>query len=230
MRPSGQAWNRVEAANTAPIVSANTHQPSRWCQARASSASPASLARMRALGVGWLVQNALHFRGEELLQQHGEGVRNWPRIGQARRLGMAVGMGTDAHRVMSYNPFVALRWLVDGRTVAGTPIRAPDAALSRLEALRLYTEGSAWFAHDDMRRGALEAGRLADLAVLNADYLAVPAERIGDRNRAIIHVSPNVTQGRCNRVGRGTGRSPLYRLRTHAFNRIPSILVKFKID
>jgi hypothetical protein len=34
-------------------------------------------------------------------------------------LGLKVGGGTDAHRVMSYNPFVSLQWMVDGKTAAG---------------------------------------------------------------------------------------------------------------
>jgi hypothetical protein len=45
--------------------------------------------------------------------------------------------------------------------------------------LRLYTQGSAWFTHDDARRGSLEPGRLADLAVLTADFTTVPAGEIG---------------------------------------------------
>ena len=94
-------------------------------------------------------------------------------------MGVRIGAGTDAHRVMSYNPFVAIRWMLDGRTVGGMPMRGADETPSRLEALRLYTEGSAWFAFDDARRGALAVGKLADLAVLSGDYLTMPVEEIG---------------------------------------------------
>ena len=69
--------------------------------------------------------------------------------------------------------------MLDGKTVAGMPTRAADETPTRLEALRIYTQGSAWFAHDDARRGALAVGKLADLAVLTHDYLAVPVG--GDR-------------------------------------------------
>jgi predicted amidohydrolase YtcJ len=44
----------------------------------------------------------------------------------------------------------------------------------------MYTSGSAWFAHDEARRGTLAVGKLADLAVLSKDYLSVPVEQIGD--------------------------------------------------
>jgi predicted amidohydrolase YtcJ len=98
----------------------------------------------------------------------------------AQRLGVHIGGGTDAHRVASYNPFTSLRWFLDGKTVAGTPIRGPEETVDRLAALRLYTLGSAWFSFDDDVRGSLEVGRLADLAVLSADYLSVPTDAIGD--------------------------------------------------
>ena len=97
----------------------------------------------------------------------------------ALKAGVHVGAGTDAHRVASYNPFVALQWLVDGRTVSGAPMRAPSETPSREQALRLYTLGSAWFSFDEDKRGSIEVGKLADFAVLDQDYFAVPAERIG---------------------------------------------------
>jgi len=50
--------------------------------------------------------------------------------------------------------------------------------LTRLEALRAYTLGSAWFSADEGRKGSLEIGKFADLVVLNGDYLSVPEDRI----------------------------------------------------
>jgi predicted amidohydrolase YtcJ len=152
----------------------------RWSVAHLNDASPQSLARIKALGMGWLVQNALYFRGEAFIGQRGLDVaRLSPPIATALRMNVPVGGGTDAHRVMSYNPFVALQWMLDGRTVSGTPIRGPEEIPSREDALRIYTLGSAWFAHDDHRRGSLSVGKLADLAVLDADYLTMPVEDIG---------------------------------------------------
>jgi hypothetical protein len=80
---------------------------------------------------------------------------------------------------MWYSPFVSLQWMLDGRTVAGTALRGPQELPTRIEALRLYTEGSAWFTFDDDTRGSLAAGKLADLAVLSEDYLTVPTAEIG---------------------------------------------------
>jgi predicted amidohydrolase YtcJ len=82
-------------------------------------------------------------------------------------------------RAASYNPFTALQWLVDGRTISGTALRGPEETPSRAEALRLYTTGSAWFSREEKTRGSLEIGKLADLAVLSKDYMTVPVDQIG---------------------------------------------------
>jgi hypothetical protein len=59
-------------------------------------------------------------------------------------------------------------------------------------ALRLYTLGSAWFSFDDKVRGSLEPGKLADLAVLSADYLTVPTDKIGDLESVLTLVGGDV--------------------------------------
>ena len=94
-------------------------------------------------------------------------------------MGIPVGGGTDAHRVMGPSPFVSLQWMLDGKTISGIPMRGPEETPSRIEALRLYTQGSAWFSFEENERGSLAVGKLADLAVLSKDYLAVPVEEIG---------------------------------------------------
>jgi predicted amidohydrolase YtcJ len=97
----------------------------------------------------------------------------------AVRAGVVVGAGTDAHRGATYNPFIALQWMLDGKTVGGNGTRGPDETPSRELALRLYTLNSAWFSFDEDRRGSLEVGKLADFALLDQDYFSVPVERIG---------------------------------------------------
>jgi predicted amidohydrolase YtcJ len=152
----------------------------RWSIAHLNDATPATLDRMKALGVGWLMQDAMYFSGETFIKERGaEAARRTPPIGTGMRIGVPIGAGTDAHRVMSYNPFAALQWMLDGKTIGGTPMRGPEETPTREEGLRLYTLGSAWFAFDEGRRGSLEVGRLADLAVLSEDYLSVPVEKVG---------------------------------------------------
>jgi len=152
----------------------------RWAVAHLNDASAATLERMKALGVGWAMQDAMYFDGERFQKEKGaEAARRAPPLRTALRIGVNVGAGTDAHRVASYNPFVALRWMLDGKTVSGTLLRGPEEAPTREEALRMYTLGSAWFARDEDKRGSLVVGKLADLAVLSKDYMKAPIEDIG---------------------------------------------------
>ena len=57
-------------------------------------------------------------------------------------------------------------------------MRGPDELVTREQALRIYTMGSAWFSGDEKRVGSLEVGKLADLVVLSKDYLTVPEDDI----------------------------------------------------
>src|SRR5205085_9953624 len=76
------------------------------------------------------------------------------------------------------NPFVSLYWLISGRTIGGAQIYPPANRLDRMEALRLWTTGSAWFSNEQGQKGALIAGYVADLAVLSGAYFSVPEEEI----------------------------------------------------
>jgi len=152
----------------------------RWSIAHLNDASEKTLRRMKALGMGWTVQDAMYFGGDQFLEQNGaEASRRVPPVNTAKKLGIPVGAGTDAHRVASYNPFTALQWFLDGKTVGGTAIRGPEETPTRADALRFYTIGSAWFSHDETKRGSLEVGKFADLVVLSKDYLMVPIDQVG---------------------------------------------------
>ena len=153
--------------------------PLRWSIAHLHDASDSSLQRMKALGVGWLMQDGMYFAAPSYIAERGpDQMSHTPPIVSALKLEIPVGGGTDANRVMVPNPFVSLRWMLDGRTVDGIATRRPAEIPSREAALRLYTTGSAWFAHDDNRRGRLMPGMLADLAVLSDDYFSVDLSRV----------------------------------------------------
>ena len=151
----------------------------RWSIAHLNDASEASLRRMKALGVGWTVQDAMYFGGDGYVQQAGaEAARRVPPVMTGKKIGVPIGGGTDAHRVASYNPFTSLQWFLDGTTVSGHAIRGPEQTPDRMDALRFYTLGSAWFSFDEKTRGSLEAGKSADLAVLSKDYMTVPVSDV----------------------------------------------------
>ena len=180
-----QHWSRDTSAGELLSIFERVNKdvaiaPLRWSIAHLNDASVESLRRMKALGVGWTVQDAMYFSGEQFRRQEGEAAaRRAPPVETARELGVVVGAGTDAHRVASYNPFTALQWFLDGKTVGGVLLRGPEETPSRENALRLYTSGSAWFSQDEDKRGSLELGKLADLAVLSKDYMTVPVGQVG---------------------------------------------------
>jgi predicted amidohydrolase YtcJ len=152
----------------------------RWTVLHLYNASEDSLKRMKALGLVWGVQDGLYFGGERLQREVGvEPAKLMPRIATALKLGLVVAGGTDAHRVSSYNPFVSLQWYLDGTTIGGVQTRGEAEAPSRRQALEMYTRNSAFMANDDDKRGTLEPGKFADLAVLSADYLTAPVKEIG---------------------------------------------------
>src|SRR3989442_8438335 len=83
---------------------------------------------------------------------------------------------------IAWLPTILLRrcsgsWMA--KTVGGAAIRGPEETPNRADALRFYTIGSAWFSFDENKRGSLEVGKFADLAVLSKDYMTVPIEQIG---------------------------------------------------
>jgi predicted amidohydrolase YtcJ len=165
----------------------------RWTVLHLYNVSEASLKRMQALGLIWGVQDGLYFGGERLQQEVGaEAAREMPRIATALKLGLTVAGGTDAHRVSSYNPFVSLQWYLDGTTIGGVKTRGDAEAPSRRQALEMYTRNPAFMANDDDKRGTLEAGKLADLAVLSADYLTAPVAEIGKIRSVLTMVGGNV--------------------------------------
>jgi predicted amidohydrolase YtcJ len=165
----------------------------RWTVLHLYNASEQHLQRMKALGLVWGVQDGLYFGGERLQQEVGvEPARRLPPIATALRLGLTVAAGTDAHRVSSYNPFVALQWYLDGTTIGGTQTRDAAEAPSRRQALEMYTRNSAFMANDDDKRGTLEPGKFADLAVLSSDYLTAPVKEIGNIRSVLTMVGGNV--------------------------------------
>ena len=152
----------------------------RWTIAHIEDATPQTLTRMKTLGMGYMVQNRLFFEGDSWPKTVTPAVSaKAPPIKDAMAAGLVVGAGTDGTRPSTYNPFVTLQWLVTGKSVKGTIVRTKENSPTREEALRMHTQGSAWFAGDEDKRGTIAAGKWADLVVLDADYFAVPEERIG---------------------------------------------------
>ena len=137
--------------------------PLRWSLAHVSLGTEAQFLALKAVGAGVTVQD---FSG--LGTGHGAPYR------MIVDTGIPVGAGTDSTNVAPLNPWLSIFYMVTGRnfSFAGT-LTNDGQQISRLEALKLYTVGSAWFSDEDSEVGTFEVGKLADLAVLSDDYLAV---------------------------------------------------------
>lgn len=150
-----------------------------WFIDHAETISVRNIERIKVLGGGIAIQHRMAYQGEYFVKRYGaEKAAYSPPISMMLREGVPVGAGTDATRVASYNPWIALYWLVTGRTVGGLQLYDVHDVLDRTTALRLWTEGSAWFSTEDGKKGRLVPGQLADLAVLSDDYFAVDDEVI----------------------------------------------------
>lgn len=150
-----------------------------WFFDHAETISARNIDRVKALGGGIAIQNRMAFQGEYFVDRYGaKAAQNAPPIARMLEAGVPVGAGTDATRVSSYNPFYSLYWLVTSKTLGGLALYPEKNRLERMEALRLWTVGSAWFSGEDGKKGMLAPGQLADLAVLTADYFSVPDEQI----------------------------------------------------
>jgi predicted amidohydrolase YtcJ len=147
--------------------------------AHLEDATAETIDRIKKLGGGIAVQDRLVLTAERNVELWGEAkTRRAPPLRTMLDSGVPVGAGSDAFRSSNYSPMLSLWWLISGKTVAGSAIRDANQNVTRAEALRMYTMGSAWMTADEARKGSIEVGKFADLAVLNGDYMTVPEEQI----------------------------------------------------
>ena len=148
----------------------------RWTLAHVLQTTEAQLERIRNMGllVETIPLTELWLRGSPYLDN--------PELADTavahrRYLERSVdfSFGTDNK---PYNPFATLWAAVARRERVTDQVLGPNQRLTRLEALKAFTVGGARFSFDEDCRGSLEAGKLADLAVLSGDLLDMPEEQI----------------------------------------------------
>ena len=164
----------------------------RWFFDHAETISDAQLARVKALGGGIAVQDRMYFQGEHYWKQYGAQTRQMPPIRKMLEMKVPVGLGTDGTRVSSYGPWPSVYWAVTGKTAGGLSMWQPKDILSRYEALKLMTSGSAWMSGEEKVKGTLAKGQYADLVILPQDYFSMPVEQIKNLESALTVVNGKV--------------------------------------
>jgi predicted amidohydrolase YtcJ len=150
----------------------------RWCFDHAETITESQLARVKKLGGGIAVQFRMYYQGELYKTLYNTPDHQIPPIRKMIEMGVPVGMGTDATRISTFNPWMALHWAITGKTIGGYQFWPTSDVLSRHEALYLYTVGSAWFSGEEHLKGKIMKGSYADMAVLSSDYFTIPTDAV----------------------------------------------------
>jgi predicted amidohydrolase YtcJ len=138
----------------------------RWSIIHLQSIDEARLKTLKDLGAGASAQTWLYLSAA-----------GGPPFRRIVDSGIPAGVGTDSTNVSALDPWLSLFYMTTGRNLSGT-LTNDGQQISRVEALRLYTEGAAWFSFDDHLVGSFVEGKYADLAVLSHDYLTVTDQMV----------------------------------------------------
>jgi predicted amidohydrolase YtcJ len=157
----------------------------RFCITHANFPSQQNLERCKRLGVVADVQPAwLYKDGDTLNKVLGAERIRWFQPYKSWLKYTTIGGGSD-HMIKldprkatnPWDPWLGIEIAVTRKLESGK-VLVPEECLSREEALRLYTINNAFLGHEEKDKGSLEPGKLADLIIIDRDYLTCPADEI----------------------------------------------------
>jgi len=150
----------------------------RWVLAHFNQPNAAQLERMRKLGVYAAVHPWAVINGGINVRQFGDAAYDMAPLALIQNSGVTWGLGSDGSRANQILPFHTLSWAVTGKMVGGKKVLRQT--VSREDALIAHTRKNAYFVFQEDNLGSIQAGKLADLVVIDRDYLTVPADEIKD--------------------------------------------------
>lgn len=168
----------------------------RWRFEHAQGLSMETIERAKALGMAIGVHSSAGMsspasragdrtRSELLAKQDAPPIR-WYQDN-----GIPFGLGSDGQVVAHDSPFFTLYWVVSGKDTSGAQY-FQHGTLTREEALIAHTISNAYLMHKEDILGSIEVGKLADLAVLNQDYMTVPEDDIRDLHSVLTMVDGRI--------------------------------------
>jgi predicted amidohydrolase YtcJ len=160
--------------------------PTRSLLIHASFQSPQAIAQMKSMGILGDIQPAwLYFDGPAIEKVFGHSaMRYFIPLRSYRDSGIVLAGGSD-HMIgfdkneatNAYNPFLSM-WIAVARKMINGEVLYPEEKLTRQEALKMYTIWPAYMQFNEKNRGSIERGKLADLVVLDRDYLTCAEDQI----------------------------------------------------
>jgi predicted amidohydrolase YtcJ len=150
----------------------------RWAFVHMEGVTPDQIDRMKRLGMYIGVHPRAVISGAAFVKRRGERGYAMPPLKAIQDSGIQWGFGTDAFEVNQYRPFMTLYWAVTGKMVGGTVVNKQP--IGREEALIAHTRKNAYFFFRENDLGSIQPGKLADLAIIDRDYLTIPADQIKD--------------------------------------------------
>jgi len=150
--------------------------------------NPQAIERARRLGVAFDSQPAwLHLDGAAIKDVFGpERMRDFLPLKSMFDAGVIVAGGSDhmirldsRTAINPYNPFFGMWMAITRRTRDGATLGA-DQAITREQALRMWTLNGAWMTFEEKTKGSIEPGKLADMVVVSKDFLHCPVDEIKD--------------------------------------------------
>ena len=160
-------------------------QDLRFCITHANFPSQHNLERCRTLGVCADIQPAWLWKdGNTLLKVLGPNRMRWFQPYKSWLDYTTIGGGSDhmlrfdpLDSTNPWSPWLGI-WVALTRKLERGGVLEPGEALTREQALRLYTINNAYLHHEEKEKGSLEPGKLADMIVIDRDVLTCPVDDI----------------------------------------------------
>ena len=150
----------------------------RWTLAHINQINAAQLERMKKLGMYAAVHPWAVINGAIMHEGFGDGAYDMPPLATLQSSGIMWGLGTDGTAANQTLPFMTLYFAVTGKMVGG--MKVIKQTVSREDALIAHTRRNAFFVFQENSLGSIQPGKLADLLVLDRDYLTIPPDQIKD--------------------------------------------------
>lgn len=165
----------------------------RWSIEHGETITTQTAKRIHKLGGGLAIQNRMVFLGDDFVEMYGKNAAKYsPPLKDLYEMGIPLGMGTDATRGSTFNPWVSLEYMVGGKTASGRKIYESDNLLTREQALKVHTIGSAWFSGEEDVKGRIAVGQLADFVLLDKDYFEISEDEISSIRASVTVVDGKV--------------------------------------